>query len=575
MSLTSSAGYHMKRDLKKLGSDLYDLVVVGGGITGACIARDAALRGLSAAVLEKDDFGGATSAASGKMIHGGLRYLQYGDLKRARESLHERMVFRKIAPQFVHPVPFLVPTEKSLMKSKGMLHLGMRFYELLGIGKNSAGGEPIPGHRVISGKGVGDLLPGMVPEGITGGILYYDCQMHNPERLTLSILMAAVDAGAVAANYVRASGLVYAGSRVAGVEAEDVLTGEQFEVRGRTVVNAAGPWVRGLTRSMGESDPFDALRFSKGIHIVTRQVTGNLALAISSRHRHADAILQRGGRHLFIVPWRGHSLVGTTNVAFEGKPDDKMVSEDDIIGLIDDVNDAYPGAGLRRGDVVYFYGGLYPDDTGKPSRNGYQGDRRDQVFDHEKIDGTRGLVSAVTVKYTTARKSAQTIVDLVCGKLGRGGKKCTTDKAPVYGGGIGRFEDYVASEIRNRRPPLCKETIVALVNDYGKAYRDLVDYNLDDPHWHERLHPDRPVIKAQVVYAVHEEMARTLADVVFRRTGLGTVGDPGDSCLRDIAVIMADELGWGKTRIESEVAEAKDVFIPGATAKMESLCQTT
>jgi glycerol-3-phosphate dehydrogenase len=554
----------MTRDLVKLADTSYDLLVIGGGITGACIAWDASLRGLSVALVDKRDFGAATSAASGKVIHGGLRYMQYGNLIRVREFLHERMVFQKIAPQFVHPIPFLIPTYGHFLKGKELLSLGMTLHDLLAFDKRQLRDpeKSIPRHKILSRSETLEIEPGITNEGLTGAVLYYDCQMHNPERLTLSFLLSANEAGANLANYVKVTDFLRKNNSILGVTAVDVLTGEEFDIQANITINAAGPWVQTLLSSINGSRSQIRKRLSKGIHIITRPLTNNCALGLATRHRHAGALLQRGGRHFFIIPWREHSLIGTTNVSFEGNPDDKMVTEQDIEGLLQEINDVYPAAHLKREDVMFFYGGLYPDDIMRDMGNGYQGTRADQIFDHSKIDGLEGLISVIGVKYTTARKLAQKIVDSTFKKLGYKSPECLTDRKPIHGGRIEYFREFLSQEIKRNASTLNKETMHQLIYDYGSAYVMLLEYIDKTPVSSEKLHPDLPIVKAQIIHAVRREMGQKLSDVIFRRTGLGTLGDPGENCLQMCAAIMAKELGWHPRRVQIEMAEVKEAFTP-------------
>ena len=550
----------MNRDLTKLTNQEYDLLVVGGGIAGAFAAWDAALRGLSVALIEKDDFGGATSAASGKLIHGGVRFLQYGAFSRVIESLHERMVFRRIAPHMTRAVPFIIPTYGHLMKGREILKIGMVVYELLSRNKrNSSDPQAIlPVHRMLSRRQVIEREAGLAFSGLNGGILYYECQMHNPERLTLSVVFAAREAGAHVINYAEATDFIEMSNRVYGIKACDRITGNAFEVKAKIVLNAAGPWVRPLLDKLCKKSPLRTLRYSKGIHIVTRPVTRNHAVALTTRHRNAESLLQRGGRHYFIIPWRGRSLIGTTNEPFDGNPDGKMVSDTDIVGLIQEVNAAYPAGRLTREDVLMQYGGLYIDDEINAMK-GYQGSRNDRVIDHARSDKINGLVTCLCVKYTTARKLAQRTIDVVFEKLGHAPPNCRTDQYHVFGGRIEQFSRFLEEAVL-RADLLDEDVIRHLVSNYGDRYQDLLRYFDENPEWRDRVHLELPIIKAQLIHAVREEMAQKLSDVVFRRTGIGTVGNPGDDCLKTCAEIVARELNWTADQTRCELSEVYKVL---------------
>lgn len=550
----------MNRDLTKLTNQEYDLLVVGGGISGAFAALDAALRGLSVALIEKDDFGGATSAASGKLIHGGVRFLQYGALNRVIESLHERMVFRRIAPHMIRAVPFIVPTYGHLMKGREILKIGMAVYEFLSRNKRNSGDPQaiLPVHRMLSRRQVIEREEGLAFSGLNGGILYYECQMHNPERLTLSVVFAAREAGAQVVNYAEATDFIKMSNRVCGIKACDRITGNAFEVKAKIVLNAAGPWVCPLLDKLCKKSPLRTLRYSKGIHIVTRPVTRNHAVALTTRHRNAESLLQRGGRHYFIIPWRGRSLIGTTNESFDGNPDGKMVSDTDIVGLIQEVNAAYPAGRLTREDVLMQYGGLYIDDEINAMK-GYQGSRNDRVIDHARSDKIKGLVTCLCVKYTTARKLAQRTIDVVFEKLGYAPPDCRTDQHHVFGGHIEQFGRFLEEAVL-RTDSLDEDVTRQLVSNYGDRYRDLLRYFDENPEWCDRVHRELPILKAQLIHAVRKEMAQKLSDVVFRRTGIGTVGNPGDACLKTCAEIVARELNWTADQARRELSEVYKIL---------------
>jgi glycerol-3-phosphate dehydrogenase len=474
------------------------------------------------------------------------------------------MVFQRIAPQFVQPIPFLIPTYGHFIKGKEILTLGMTLYDLLAFDKKHTKDpeRTIPRHMVLSRNKVLEVVPGIISSNLTGGVVYYDCQMHSPERLTLSFLLSSSKAGANLANYLEVVDFLKNKNRIRGVKARDVLTGAELDIQARVLLNASGPWVNSLLEPLKRGHPSIIVRLSKGIHIITRDLTKNFALALASKHSHAGAVVQRGGRHFFIIPWRNRSLVGTTNVPFEGSPDEKMVTEQDILELLKEINAAYPAAALQREDVMFFYGGLYHDDSKRIIEEGYQGGRRDQIFDHRRIEKLDGLISAIAVKYTTARKLAQRTIDLVFRKLGYKPPECLTEKIPIYGGNIEHFKDFLVRETEKNAEILKKETTQYLVYNYGTAYSELLSFSDEIPDWCDTVSEDLPIIKAQVIYAVREEMAQKLTDVVFRRTGLGTVGNPGEASLHTCASVMAEELGWDAQKVQRELMEVRNVFSP-------------
>lgn len=560
----------MKRDLKKMSTTDYDLVIVGGGITGASTAWDAALRGLKVALLEKDDFAHATTSGSSKLVHGGLRYLVNGEFRLVRESLRERRIWENVAPHMVHPLPFVLPTYGWGMSGPIVMGIGLALYDLLSFDRNwlSDDDKKLPGFkRVSKGKAL-DLMPSLKRENLTGAMIYYDCQMHAPERLCLECIEGAAEYGADAANYAEVTGFtteasMKRGVKVSGVTVLDKLTGETYAIRGRVVVNAAGPWAD-KTMALVDETPARRLIRSKGIHIITRDLSGSNALAIKS---------ELGG-HFFVIPWRGHTIIGTTDTVFEEDPDDLGVTERDIENFLIVVNDGLPGLNLTRKDVLHFYAGLRPlvDTTpqeveGSPlPKDSYNASRAAEVFDHGTEEAIDGLISAIGGKWTTSRHLAEQVVDLALKKLGQTAP-CETHCTPVYGGEIGRLKSYI-ERAQKKYPHLAPEIVANLVDFYGSRIDEVLATADERQGAQEgereellrRLSPQTNVIGAQVVHAVRHEMALHLEDVVFRRTGLGTLGHPGVPAIAQAAELMRRELGWDETQHAREIAETVRQF---------------
>lgn len=556
----------MKRDLKAMSATDYDLVIVGGGITGASTAWDAALRGLKVALLEKDDFAHATTSGSSKLVHGGLRYLVNGEFRLVRESLRERRIWENVAPHMVHPLPFVLPTYGWGMSGPIVMGIGLALYDLLSFDRNwlSDDDKKLPGFkRIPKGKAL-DIMPALKRENLTGAMIYYDCQMHAPERLCLECIEGAVEYGADAANYAEVTGFVTEASmkrgvKVSGVTVLDKLTGDTHTIKGRVVVNAAGPWAD-KTMAMVDETPARRLIRSKGIHIITRDISGSNALAIKS---------ELGG-HFFVIPWRGHTIIGTTDTVFEEDPDDLGVTERDIANFLIVVNDGLPGLNLKREDVLHFYAGLRPlvDTTpktadGEPApKDSYNASRAAEVFDHGAEEAIDGLISAIGGKWTTSRHLAEQVVDLALKKLGRTAA-CETHCTPVYGGEIGRLKSYI-ERAQKKYPHLAPEIVANLVDYHGSRIGEVLatadERQGEREELLRRLTPETNVIGAQVVHAVRHEMALHLADVVFRRTGLGTLGHPGVPAITQAAELMRRELGWDETQYAREIAETVRQF---------------
>jgi len=474
----------MRRATDRLANETFDVLIVGGGITGACVARDAALRGLKVALVERGDFANATSAHNSRLIHGGLRYLRNFELGLVRESLRERRIWQRIAPHHVRPLPFLVPLYGASAKARATLAAGLTLYDLLSFDRKwlDDPGQRLPGHSWLGAEEARRNEPVLDQPNLDGAFLYYDAQMDSPERLALECLIEADANGAALANYVEATQLVLKDRRVERCRMRDVVSGETFEVRARTTLVAAGPWADiFLEHAISRPSSHKLLR-SKGIHLVTPALTHRLALTMATEHG-----------HFFVLPWRGHTLLGTTDTAFTGDPDMLAVSEDDITSFLAFINRNLPNANLSRESVEYAYAGLRPlvDDGSKDT---YGASRRSEIVDHGKDDGLDGLFSAIGGKWTTSRRLAELVVDRLVAALGAKTRSCQTA--------------------------------------------------------HKRL---TPTAEPDPLTAIRNEMALTLDDFVLRRTAIGLFGPVAPDVLDAISRQMAGELNWTEERRLREV----------------------
>lgn len=543
----------MKRHLERLAEKEFDLVIIGGGIFGACAAWDATLRGLSVALIERDDFCSGTSANSFKIVHGGIRYVQHLDVARVRASCRERSALLRIAPHLVHPLPILIPTYGHGREGKALLGAGMLMYDLLTQDRNRGihdAQRRIPPTRFFSRRETLQHYPGLAHPRLTGGALFCDGQIYNPPRLVLAFARSAAQFGAEVANYIEATDLIRFKGRVSGIRVRDALTGERFSIRARVVLNATGPWAEHLLAKFSDTARLPGkTTYSRDACFVISRSCGPYALAVQGRTHDPDAVLSRPARHLFIAPWREYALVGVWHKVYRGSPDHVSVARDDLKGFVEEFNWAFPSFDLKLGDVTMCNTGLVPFGDNQEDAKALRYGKRSHLFDHAR-HGLEGLVTLIGVRYTMARGEAVRAVDLVCRKLGRALPRPPTDRQPLYGGDIEDFEAFLARDAHT--PGLPDRVAYALLRNHGTRYRDVLNLAQQDALL-ARTFDNSTVLKAEAVHAVREEMGVRLDDVVFRRTDLGTAQAPTERVLRECADIVARELGWSASRTAEEL----------------------
>jgi glycerol-3-phosphate dehydrogenase len=536
----------MHRAIDRLANEVFDLLIIGGGVTGACVARDASLRGLKVALVERNDFAGATSAHNSKLVHGGLRYLRNFELGLVRESLKERRIWQRIAPHLVHPLPFLVPSYGGGWKGRAILQAGLSLYDILSFDKGwlDDPAQRLPNHSWLSRKEALAQEPVLERAEFGGALQYYDAQMYSPERLALECLLDADANGAAIANYVEGKMLLRRDDNVEGCHVRDCETDNAFDVRAKLTLVAAGPWADiFLEHALGKPSSHRLMR-SKGIHLLVQAVTRTSALTVAAE-----------GSHFFVLPWHGHTLLGTTDTEFKGDPDDVGVSESDIADFLAFINKHLPAVNLTRDKVEFFYSGLRPlvDDG---SGDTYGASRKAELVDHGESDGLTGLLSAIGGKWTTSRALAQTVVDAIVEKLDVSADDCETDEDPTAGGDIGRISDFLAEQ---RAEHADLPSIEHLARMYGSRLPEMLAQANNRPELRLPVGASGD-IAAQVLFAVREEMALRLSDVVMRRTCMGQIGTPPSAALDTTSRIMAAELGWSDERRDAELAALAPCF---------------
>jgi len=521
----------LQRALDRLSTEQFDVLIVGGGATGCFAARDAALRGLKVALIEARDFASATSSRSSKLAHGGLRYLRNLEFGLVRESLRERRNLMRLAPHLVRPLPFLLPLYNAGLAERAKLKAGLTLYDLLSFDRNRGVQAPLPGHRWINRKAALAREPVLAADGFEGAFEYHDAQMYAPERIALENLIDADAHGAAIANYVSADRLLMRDGKVEGATVHETLTGQSFDIRAKTVLVAAGPWADlFLEQASGQTAAHKLIR-SKGIHVMVPLISQS-ALTIEA-----------GSGHLFALPWRGHTILATTDTPFTGDPATVGVTEADITGFLATFHEYLPAAALQP--VEAFYAGLRPL-VSDGSKDSYNVSRRSQLVDHgsEKLDG---VFSALGGKWTTSRALAEEIVDALVAKLGIKAQACTTAGTPLPGGRFDDFEGMVKG-FQKTWPGIA--TLRNMAHMLGARLPDaLKGARLTDL---TRLGESGDTL-AQVTYALREEMTLTLEDMVMRRTAIGQFGPPANGVIEKVADLMATHLGWNDDKKQREI----------------------
>ncbi|OGX42688.1 MAG: hypothetical protein A3G91_01450 [Omnitrophica WOR_2 bacterium RIFCSPLOWO2_12_FULL_50_9] len=509
--------YFMQRDISQLSRGQYDVLAIGGGINGAAIAHMAALNGLKVALLEKGDFACGTSSKSTKLIHGGLRYLEHLEFGLVREALQERCLLLTDAPHLVKPLSFVIPVYKSDRRPLGLVRLGVWFYDFL------SGKYLIQRHRSLSAQDILQLVPGIMAEGLAGGVMYYDAQMDDA-RLVLENVLSADEKGAHVANYVEVESFIKKDGKAVGVKAYDRIGGRHGEVYAKKIVCAVGPWTNVLMQkeeglpaapTAQVDNASSPVRTTKGVHVVCRGQISPHALLIPTH---------RDRRVFFVIPWMGNALIGTTDTDYKGSPDEVRVDDGDVDYLLDELRRVFPQAPFKKEDIITVFAGLRPlaQEKGAPS----QVSRR-----HVIKKSCSGIVYVMGGKYTTYRRIAEDCLRMVLGRP----PVDTRAGLPLYGSGVIAENAYDAAKIWN----IDEKTAQFLMDMYGARYKDVLAWTEKEPSLKEPLCVCSKAIKAQAVYAVKVEMACSEEDIYKRRLSLVYRECKTGQCLKEIQKIIA------------------------------------
>jgi len=502
----------MIRDTSLFSKRKFDLIVVGGGINGAAIANLAAACGATVALLEKKDFASGTSSKSTKLLHGGIRYLEHFEFDLVHESLKERYIQWQRAPYLVKPLPFVIPVYKKDARPLWMMKIGVWLYDLL------SGKYRIGHYRFLAPSDITALAPGINTEGLVGGVEYFDTQMDDA-RLVLENVLMADQQGAAVANYIEVESFIKTNNRAVGVKARDVLTGAQIDIFASKIIVAAGPWSDELIQ---KDIPHSVrrLRPTKGAHIVYRGQISPSAFLLQSR---------QDKRVFFVIPFKGNSLIGTTDTDYDRSPDSVQVEEQDIQYLLQEASRVFPHMSFDRSKIVTTFAGLRPlvADSGHPSRIS----RKHALECHSS-----GIYFVMGGKYTTYRAIAEEAVRQALPSL--------ASKMP-YAGGFTLYGSAGANEefkILSQRFEVSIDLLRFLQDIYGSRFIDVLNLTREDKLLKDKICSCSPTIAAQVVYARTVEMAQNMEDIVERRLGLSFLDCPTGHCRRKIAEILKNHL---------------------------------
>lgn len=512
-----------------------DLIVIGGGITGAGVARDAALRGLSTLLLEKRDYASGVSSKTTRLVHGGLRYLANFEVDLVAEALRERAILRRQAPYLITPMPILIPIYTGDPHGRAAISVGIHLYELLSREKD------IPHYFTSGTEKTLSLEPHLNRTGLQGSALFYDHQIILPERLVIENIVAAREAGATVMNYTGAEKIEEIADGVI-VTARDTLSGSAEAYRARVLINAGGPWVDQV-RKAGGIDRKKIICPTKGIHLIVPKLSEQ-SLFVASKD----------GRMFFIIPMDRWSLIGTTDTKYDGDLDEVHADAGDVDYLLNESRRVLPGLNLTRSSILYTYAGIRP--------LAFEGERESRISRKHRVipEGRTGrIITIAGGKYTTYRNMAEDVVDEACKKLGRKAL-CVTHKTPLAGSLPAGFDEYVKETVPRlaERFSVGPGTVRHLIHFYGSRAERILQYTGEDPRLAERISPESMDIYAQVLYGIREEGAKTISDVLLRRIHTGITASRGEPQAPRIAGIMAQELGWNAAEQDHRVEKFKE-----------------
>src|SRR5262245_3869249 len=505
-------------------SQHFDLIIIGAGINGAGIARDASLRSLKVLLLDKEDIASGTSSYSTRLIHGGLRYLEHGELGLVRESLRERETLLRIAPHLVRPLQILIPIYRGMKRGRAKVRAGMIAYDLLSLDKT------LPGHQTLSAAETLQKIPALKSDGLLAAVIYYDAQVEFAERLVFENALSAIENRATVITHAHVNDLLTEENQVVAVNLQ--TASESQIVHGRFFVNAAGPWVDRVLEDSKATSNERLIGGTKGSHIVVPPFaqTGSTAIYVEA---------EIDGRPFFIIPWNGNYLIGTTDIRFEDDPDDVRVESREVDYLLNETNRIFPGANLSRSDILYTYSGVRP----LPYTNQNHEERitrRHFVRKHHRL---ANLVSIVGGKLTTYRSLAEECVDLICRELELQSSTCRTSDLSLPG--AQHFRTFADDFVEHKELTMSAKN--RLIKIYGSRAAEVVKFCKTD-RLGQYLDEQQTALAGEIAFSFQEEFAETLTDCLMRRTMIGLNADLGLGQVELAKELGAASKGWPDER---------------------------
>ncbi|MFX0122014.1 MAG: FAD-dependent oxidoreductase [Candidatus Hodarchaeota archaeon] len=535
--------HYRNQTIDEMEANEFDILVIGGGITGAGVARDAVLRGYSTALIEKNDFGFGTSSGSSKIVHAGIRYLAQKEYRLVREGSLERKKILEMAPHLSRPIQFILPTYSDTKFTKSKIRQGVWLYDLLANFRN------FTFHKILNAEKARILLPSPLrEENFQGAALYGDGLMDDA-RLTLDVILSAEEHGTCVLNYCEAISFKEGpDGTIDTVKILDKLENKEFEVKIRAIILACGHWTDQVIHNIDSSIP-GRVRPTKGIHIITKRIYDKdyvLGLPI------------KDGRIFFICPFGNYNLIGTTDTDYTANYDYVPVLEEDVEYLIEATNFLFPGI-LKKEDIISAYSGIRPLILSPDAKSESDVSRKHEIFEVKP-----NIFAIAGGKFTTFRSMAKELVDQMVELLGRKGK-CQTDKIPLYGWVSTKRKHWenwssIAMENLTIRYNLQKDIAKHLLR-YGKNYLQICEQMDLNPSLRERISNNRPYILAEIDHQVKHEKAVTLNDIMFRRTQLQLSDQQGLDCVESVANRLVEILGWSFDKKNNEIAKYKESLV--------------